>query len=199
MARPARAALRPLHQRRVAAAGCGRLLQHGRPLDGRKTRRSRPGHGGGHRRRGEGGARGARCVASALGSCAGALSLRDSAAGAKAFAPARRARDHGQRQTHSREPRHRYSTRRAPFLSPRRMGATSRAGISGLYGLRRCRTDYSVEFSPADARLEDCARPLDRQHGHIEAGGIHSADRAGVRGNLPGDQPASRCGEHRHG
>ncbi len=55
----------------------------------------------------------------------------------------------------------------------------------GYVGLRRCRSDHSLEFSVADAGVEDCAGAGYRQHGRSEAGGIHAADRAGLRRNLP--------------
>ena len=58
------------------------------------------------------------------------------------------------------------------------------AGISGFHRLRRRRADHSLEFSAADAGVEDCACPGDWQHGRAEAGGVYSADRAGIRGNL---------------
>ena len=60
------------------------------------------------------------------------LSLCAGAAGAETFAPSRGARNHGQRQADPREPRHRYSAGRAPLLSPRRLGAAARTGISQL-------------------------------------------------------------------
>ena len=46
--------------------------------------------------------------------------------GAETFPPPRRARNHGQRQAHPREPRHRHSAGRAPLLSPCRLGAIAR-------------------------------------------------------------------------
>ena len=67
----------------------------------------------------------------------------------------------------------------------------------GVHRVRRGRTDHSLEFSAADAGVENCARPGDRQHGGAEAGGIHSADRTGICGNLSGDRTASGRGEHR--
>ena len=48
---------------------------------------------------------------------------------AEAFAPARGAREHGQRQVDSRDARHRHAARRAALLSSRRLGAAARRGV----------------------------------------------------------------------
>ena len=56
-----------------------------------------------------------------------ALPLCPRALGAKTFPSARRSGNHGQRQAHPREPRHRYSAGGAAFLLPRRLGAIARS------------------------------------------------------------------------
>ena len=58
------------------------------------------------------------------------------------------------------------------------------SGISRIHGVRRRRTDHSLEFSVAHAGLEDCAGPGHGQHSRAQAGGVHAAHRAGVCGNL---------------
>src|SRR5580704_2318428 len=68
--------------------------------------------------------------------------------------------------------RSRYPARRQAFLLPRRMGAATRARISRLHGLRRCRADHSLEFSIAHAGMEDCAGIGDRKHRHPETGRV---------------------------
>src|SRR6267143_1862001 len=81
----------------------------------------------------------------------GTLPLRRRPAGAKTLALARGSRDDGQRQAHSREPRHRYSPCGSAFLSSCGMGSTAGAGISGLHRLRRRGPDYSLEFTSLTA------------------------------------------------
>ena len=41
-----------------------------------------------------------------------------------------------------------------------------------------------MEFSAADARMEDRAGARGRQHGRLEAGGVYAAERARVRRHL---------------
>src|SRR6267143_1604142 len=57
----------------------------------------------------------------------GTLPLRRCPSGAKTLALARGSRDDGQRQAHSREPRHRYSPCGSAFLSSCGMGSTGEA------------------------------------------------------------------------
>ena len=83
-------------------------------------------HGGRRRRRGRGGARGAPGVEGARAARARALSVRARARRAEAFAPARRAREPGQRQVDPRDARHRHPARGAPLLPSRRLGAAAR-------------------------------------------------------------------------
>src|SRR5208283_1478936 len=128
--------------------------------------------------------------------CAGALFVCAGAAGAEALAAAGGAGDAGQRETDTREPGHRYSPGGAAFLSSRRVGATPGTGISGLYGVWRRGADYSVEFPPADAGLEDCTCAGNGKYRGAEAGGIHAADGAGVCGDLQRGGPAEGRGEH---
>ena len=132
-------------------------------------------------------------VAGAHGACAGALSVRAGAAGAEAFAAAGGAGDYRQRQTDSRKPRYRYSAGGAAFLYHAGWAQLLRTGISWLRGLRRRGADHSVEFSAADAGVEDCAGAGYGKHRRAEAGGIYAADGAGVCGNLPGDRACRRA------
>ncbi len=73
---------------------------------------------------------------------------------------------------------HRHAARRPAFLSSRRLGLADRArtGRTGPVGV--CRADHSVEFSAADAGLEDRAGAGRRQYRGAEARRIHPADRA---------------------
>ncbi len=131
--------------------------------------------------------------------CTCALLICAGATGAEAFALARCARDHGQRKAHSREPRHRHPFGGPAFLLSRGMGADSCAGISRARCLRRGWADHSLEFSVADAGVEDCACACDREHSGAETCGVHAADSTRVRGNLPGNRLAGGRGEHRDG
>ena len=58
-------------------------------------------------------------------------------------------------------------------------------GVSELCAVRSGGADYSVEFSAADAGVEDCSGAGDGKYGGVEAGGVYAADGAGVCGNLP--------------
>ena len=62
----------------------------------------------------------------------------------------------------------------------------------GYAAVRRGRADHSVEFSAADAGVEDCAGAGDGKYGRPEAGGVYAADRAGLRGDLPGNRACRR-------
>ncbi len=97
------------------------------------------------------------------------LSLRPRAPGAEALAPPRRPRNHRQRQAHPREPRHRHSPRRAPLLSPRRLGAAPRIRIPRLRSLRSRRPGHPLELPAADVRVEGRPRARRRQHSSHEA------------------------------
>ena len=103
-----------------------------------------------------------------------------------------------QRQADPRVARHRHSPRRPPFLPSRRLGLADRQRVSGDEAGRRVRADHPVEFSPADAGLEDRAGARGRQYDRAEAGGIHAADRARLRRDLRRDGAASRRRQHRH-
>ena len=59
-----------------------------------------------------------------------------------------------------------------------------RSGISRIHGVRRRRADHSLEFSAADAGLEDRAGPGHGQHRRAQAGRVHAAHRACLRRNL---------------
>ena len=113
------------------------------PSTGEKLADSRPGISGRHRRCSPSRQRSSAEVAGADSARACSLSLRAGADHAEAFPPSRRARDHGQRQADSREPRHRYSAGHAALLSSRRMGAVTAAGISRIHSVRRRRADHS--------------------------------------------------------
>ena len=69
----------------------------------------------------------------------------------------------------------------------------------GLRAGRRLRADHPVEFSAADARLEDRAGARGGKHGGAEAGGVHAADRARLRRALQGGGAARRRRQHRDG
>ena len=92
-----------------------------------------------------------------VGARARAAPLRARARRSKTFAPARRAREHGQRQVDSRDARHRRAARRTALLSSRRLGAAPRHRVRRLRGDRRRRADHSVELPAAHARVEDRA------------------------------------------
>ena len=143
-------------------------------------------------------ARGFARVAGAVGACASAVPLRAGPAGAEAFAAAGGAGDDGQWEADSREPRYRYPVGRAPFLSSCGMGAVVGAGISGLHGLRRGRSNHSLEFSAPHAGVEDCTCFGDGKYGGVEARRIHTAYGFGICGDLPGSRAACRCGEYRY-
>src|SRR5216684_3870922 len=100
----------------------------------------------------------------------GSLPIRSGETGAKAFAPARGAGNDGQWKADSREPGHRCPARRQAFLLPRGLGATFAARVSGLHGLRGCRTDHSLELSTSYAGLEDRARVSGGKYRRPEAG-----------------------------
>ena len=126
------------------------------------------------------------------------LSLRARAPGTEALAPPRSPRDHGQRQAHPREPRHRHSAGRAPLLSPRRMGAAAGIRVPRLRSLRSRRPDHSLEFPAADVRVEGCACARRRQHRRHQARRIHATHRAGLRGTRHGSRPAAGRAQRRH-
>ena len=104
-----------------------------------------------------------------------AIPVRARARRAEALAPARRAREHGQRQVDSRDARHRRAARRAALLSSRRLGAAARRGVPRLRGDRRRRPDHSVELPAADARVEDRAGDRRGKHDRAQAGRVHAA------------------------
>ena len=132
-------------------------------------------------------------VARPHSACSRALSLCPCAPGAKAFPASRGSRNHGQRQAHPREPRHRYSARGAAFLLPRRLGAVAGAGISRIRTVRRRRSDYSVEFSAAHAGVENRAGAGDGKHGGPEARRIYPSHRAGCSQNFARKQDCPRA------
>ena len=78
-----------------------------------------------------------------------------------------------------------------PLLSPCRLGRADRERVPRLSAGRRLRPDHPVEFSAADAGLEDRAGARRRQHGGAEAGRIHAAHRARLRRDLPRGRPAA--------
>ena len=88
-------------------------------------------------------------------------------------------------------PRSRRATRCAPFPVSRRLGAIAGARIRRPRSDRCDRPDHPLEFSAADAGLEDRARAGDRQHRGAEAGRIHVAHRAAVRRTRGGSGPAA--------
>ena len=114
-----------------------------------------------------------------------------------ASASFRRLGDDRQRQADPRDPRYRHPARRAPFLPPRRLGLPDRQRISRGETGRRLRSDHSLEFSAADARLEDRPGARLRQYGRPEACRIHAADGAGFRRNLRRSRPAAGRRQHR--
>ncbi len=169
-----------------------------RSLHRRSPRPDRPWQQSGCGRRRCRRAQGAAGVASAQRSRARALSLRARPPGAEAFAPARRPRNHGQRQAHPREPRHRYSSRRPAFLSSCRLGAVAGAGVSAVHGLRRRRPGNSVELSAADVCVEGGSGAGRGQHGGHQAGQVHAAHRAGLCRAGHGSGPAAGRAERAH-
>ena len=194
LAGPPRPPLRTFHRRRVATAGGRGVLRNHRSLDRRKAGQRRAGIGRGHRRRGESRAR---CV-----SRNGRRSLRT-----RGRAICMRWR--GTVQKHSRrlavletmdngKPIRESRDIDIPLVARHFYHHAGWAQLlqqefPGLHGLRRRRTDHSLEFSAADAGLEDCAGAGHGKHGRAEAGGVHAADRAGLRRNLPGDRTARRA------
>ena len=107
--------------------------------------------------------------------------VRARARGAEALAPARRAREHGQRQVDSRDARPRHPARRAALLPSRRLGAAARERVRRIHVGRRHRPDHSVELPAADAGVEGRAGARGGEHGRAQAGGVHAAHRAAVR------------------
>ena len=97
---------------------------------------------------------------------------------------------HRQRQADPRDARCRYSAGRAPFLPPRRLGLADRQRVPRRETGRRLRPDHPLEFSAADACLEDRAGAGLRQYGRAEAGRIHAADGARLRRDLRRGGPA---------
>ena len=125
------------------AARGRRIFRHARSLEWREAGCGRSRRCCRHRRCRSCCARRFSEVAGAHSACPRALSLRARAAGAKTFPAARGSRNHGQRQAHPREPRHRYSAGGAAFLLSRRLGAIARARISRIRTLRRRGSDHS--------------------------------------------------------
>ena len=142
-----------------------------------------------------------------FGLSAGESALRDRPRHAASPAPVRRGGIDRQRQADPREPRHRRAAGDPPFPASCRLGAGARPRISRPQAGRRRRPDHPVEFSAADARLEDRAGAGGRLHGRAEARRVHAADRdpvcrdlrarrraEGRRQHFAG-RPRRRCGD----
>ena len=202
VARLARKARRPL--RRISSAASSSRPREGELFRRRQSgarqppRRMRRRQREGRRRGRRGGAQGLQVVVGALRRRARPPPLRHRPHPQEARALLLRAGDDGQRQADPREPRHRHPAGRPPLLSSRRLGGADRQRVSGLSAGRRLRPDHPVEFSAADAGLEDRAGARRRQHGGAEAGRVHAADRARLRRDLPRGGPAARRRQHRH-
>ena len=176
----------------------GDLFDVFNPATGERIARVSQGAREGHRRRGRRGAQGAAEMGGALRLRTVEASLCARAPRAEAGALSFGSGDDRQRQADPRVARHRHSAGRPPFLPSRRLGLADRQRVSGDEARRRVRADHPVEFSAADARLEDRAGARGRQHGRAEAGGIHAADRARLRRDLRRDGPAPGRRQHRH-
>ena len=125
----ARARVRPLHRRRVDRAR--RAVRRHQPGDVARSSRASPTASSADVDAAVAAARsGAAGVEGARAARARAAPVRARARRAEAFAPARRAREHGQRQVDSRDARHRRAARRAALLSSRRLGAAPRLASS---------------------------------------------------------------------
>ena len=161
------------------------------------SRRNRPGRRFGCECRRRGGARRATELGQTHRPRPGALSLCLGALGAAPRPPARGVGDARQWQADPRNPRYRYPPRRPAFLLPRWLGADCRTGISRSHSARSRRTDHPVEFSAADARLEDRPGAGDGQHGGAKTGGIYQPHGPAFRRAVPTGRPAARGGKYR--
>ena len=186
-----------VHRRRVARGGRCEDLRHRRSLDRQAAGK---GVGGGccrHRRGGGRRAQGAAEMERRLRLRARQGALRHRPRHAAPPAPVRGARKPRQRQADPRKPRHRRAAGDPPFHPPCRLGPVARPRISRPQAGRRRRPDHPVEFSAADAGLEDRARARRRLHGGAEAGRVHAADGDPVRRDLRTRWRAQGRGQHR--
>ncbi len=142
------------------------------------------------------GARGVARMAGTHAPCSRPLFVRHCTPNSEAFAAFRRPRNDGQWQANPRKPRYRHSIGGTALLSSRRMGAVTRAGISRVRRVRRCRTDHPLEFSPAHACLENRTGARYWEHGCTEACRVYAAHGAAVCGDLSGSRVA--CGRSKH-
>ena len=193
------APLRPFHRRRLhrsrarpsrrrnPATGEVLAADHAGTAERRRRRRRRRPHARSRNGRGSA-ATGGRGILYAL------ARLR-----AEAVAPLRRARNPRQRQADPREPRHRHSARRAPFLLPRRHGpADAKPSCPAARPLGVCGQIIPWNFPLLMLAWKIAPGARRRQYRGAEAGGIHLADRAALRRDLPRGRPAEGRRQHRH-
>ena len=195
----ARRALRPLHRRQLRRAGARASIS---TSSTRRAAAASPNAREGTAKDVDAAVAAARKAFKAWSALSGDARARHLYAIARTSAEARAlllgAGDDGQRQADPREPRHRHPAGRPPLLSPRRLGRADRQRVPRLRAGRRLRPDHPVEFSAADAGLEDRAGARGRQHGGAEAGRVHAADRARLRRDLQRGRAAAGRRQHRH-
>src|ERR1700675_3870565 len=182
----------------MASTARRKVFRHHRSFDRRKTRRSRTRLRRGRRCRRQSRPLRASRMAVPLSPPPRSLFVPASPPSAKAPPPPSRPRNSRQRQTHPREPRHRHPAGRSPFLSPRRMGPAPSSRIPRPHRLRGRRPNHPLEFSSANARLENRPRTGHGKHRHPKARRIHADHRASLRRNLPGNRSTPRRRQHRH-
>ena len=132
------------------------------------------------------------------GARARALPVRARARGAAQLAAARRAREHGQRQEHPRDARHRRAARRAALLSSRRLGAAARQRVRRL-SRARASSDRSSRGTSRCSCWRGRSRPRSRRDARSS-----SSPPSSLRSprccspSSPSGRAAAGCAQHRH-